>query len=195
MKLDVGDEDPPRTQTIEKWFVKKTDREKWEKVTNEKYESWPPPEVDTNDIESLHQSFMQIFTECMLDAVPRKQVTVSKRRKKPPWWNEQTAETKQSWNSAKKQFRRRSTPQLFKQLKEKELEYDRSVEIAKESWVAGVCTKLNLAASPKDIWQCFRQLTSYQEEGGTGVLPLRKKDGSYEFDSEERPKILEDALL
>ena len=51
---------------------------------------------------------MAIYTECMIEAVPRKEIKRTNRRnrrKKPPWWNDKVSESKQELNKAKKIIR------------------------------------------------------------------------------------------
>ncbi|MEW8546903.1 MAG: hypothetical protein AB2693_25595 [Candidatus Thiodiazotropha sp.] len=41
-----------------------------------------------------------------MKAVPKKEVKLQHRRKKPPWWNEDVKKAKSELNAAKKLYRR-----------------------------------------------------------------------------------------
>ena len=59
-------------------------------------------------MDEMADSFMDVYAECMIEAVPKKEIKVHSRRTKPPWWNDKVSEAKHDLNKAKKGFRRRS---------------------------------------------------------------------------------------
>ena len=52
---------------------------------------------------------------------------------------------------------------------------------------------MTVHSDPKEIWQNFRTLTSYQDEDAGGVLPLMDMDNKPIFDKSE--KIPQDVLF
>ena len=78
------------------------------------------------------------------------------------------ARARSALNAAKKTYKRRRTPNEC--LKEKECELEKVSVLAKESWTEVVCDKISCANSAKEMWENFRVLTSYQDNGKGGVL-------------------------
>ena len=141
----------------------------------------------------MAESFTQINTESMAETVPKKEVTLQSRTKKPPWWNEGVSKTKRELNIAKKSVRRRRTPHNFNELKMKESKFE---EVSmKEDWVDQICTKISYANSAKEMWESFKDLTSYQDKKGVGVLPFLDENKHPTFDREEKYIILQDVFF
>ena len=72
----------------------------------------------------MFSEFIHIFGECMEDVIPKKTVVVGKQRTKPPWYNEECANCKHELNVAKKQFKRRNTPNNLMEIRECEQKFD-----------------------------------------------------------------------
>ena len=139
--------------------------------------------------------FMDIYTECMVEAVPRIELKSQNRRKKTPWWNKDVANAKCKVNKAKKSFRRRRTPYNFENLKNCENALEEVKENAKAEWTKVVCDKITYASSSKEMWESFNTLTSYQDYNGGGVIPLLDDDGSPVFNREDKCLILENVFF
>ena len=88
----------------------KADYSRWQECTEERFSQWNKSGVKYKSVDEMAESFMQVYTECMIEAVPKKEVKKANRRKKPPWWNDTVSASKQELNKAKKDFRRRRTP-------------------------------------------------------------------------------------
>ena len=115
---------------------------------------------------------MDMYTECLVKAVPKKEIKSQHRRKKPPRWKEDIASARSALNATKRTYKRRRTPNNFECLKEKECELEKVSVLAKESWTELFCDNISCAKSAKAMWESFRVPTSYQDNGKGGVLPL-----------------------
>ena len=102
----------------------------------------------------------------MVEAVPKKEIKKTNRRKKPPWWSEKVSESKQELNKAKKDFRRRRTPANFQRIKLSEEAFDKISAEAKTEWTQQLCDKITYAGSSKEMWENFNSLTTYQDHSG-----------------------------
>ena len=138
---------------------------------------------------------MQVFHECMEESVPKVSVKEGCRRQVAPWMNEEVKKCKHEVNVAKKKFRRRQTPQNLQSLKEIEEELEKIGDKAKSEWTENLCDKINECKSPKEIWQNFRALTSYQDEDAGGVLPLIDLSNNAIFDKTEKCKVLQEVFF
>ena len=87
-------------------------------------------------VDEMAEEFIDIYTECIIEAVPRKEIKKTNRRKKPPWWNEKVSVQA----GAKKNFRRHRTPTNSEILKSKEA-FDKVTDEAKVDWTQQVCDK------------------------------------------------------
>ena len=134
---------------------------------------------------------MDVYTECMTEAVPRIEVKSQKQRKKPPWWNNDVANAKCEVNKAKKSFRRRRTPINFETLIKCEDILESVTENAKTEWTELICDRITYASSSKEMWENFNKLTSYEDYNRGGVLPLLDENENPIFNREEKCQILE----
>ena len=89
---------------------------------------------------------------------------------------------KHELNTAKKSYKRRSTPQNLLKLREIEIKYEETTEQQKEVWIDSLCNKLSRTKSQKELWDSFKSLTSYQDLDGGNVLPLYDQDNNPIFD-------------
>ena len=80
-------------------------------------------------------------------------------------------------------------------LHETEEECDKVCNKAKAEWTDNICIKINECNDPKEIWQNFRALTTYQDEDAGGVLPLIGLDNKPVFDKAEKCKVLEEVFF
>ena len=135
------------------------------------------------------------YDKCLQDCVPKKMVTVVNRRKKPPWWNEIVADFNTKLNRAKKSYKRRSTKQNFDHLKETKNNFDRAVEEEKNNWIKGLCSKINLCKSSKEMWDTFNNLTSYQDLDGGDILPLLDCQNQPIFEVAKKCDLLRDTFF
>ncbi|MEW8548699.1 MAG: reverse transcriptase family protein, partial [Candidatus Thiodiazotropha sp.] len=179
----------------EKYCIKKIDWQKWEEVSEESFREWNSVICETWDIDQMVESFMKVFHECMNKVVPTVTVRDRNRRSKAPWTNEEVKTTKHDLNKAKKKFRRRQTPNNLNSLRENEEKYEKACEKAKSEWTDNICIKINECRNPKEIWQNFRALTSYQDEEAGGVLPLIDLDKKIVFDPVEKCKVLQEVFF
>ena len=62
---------------------------------------------------------------------------------------------------------------------------------AKESWAKQLCDKIAFAGSPKEMWESFNKLTTYQDYGRGGVLPYLDEKDCPVFEREEKCAVLE----
>ena len=67
----------------------------------------------------------------------------------------------------------------------------RHLDEAKESWAKQLCDKIAFAGSPKEMWESFNKLTTYQDYGRGGVLPLLDENDCPVFEREEKCAVLE----
>ena len=89
--------------TIERYVTSKADWEVWKDCTEQKIREWNDADTQFDSVDDMAESFMNIYTECMTEAVPRK-VKLQNRRRKPLWWNESVGEAISDVNKAKKRF-------------------------------------------------------------------------------------------
>ncbi|MEW8546772.1 MAG: reverse transcriptase family protein, partial [Candidatus Thiodiazotropha sp.] len=194
LELDDGIEKDEEVSS-EKYCLRKIDWQVWVESSEESFKEWNSVSHDSESIDQSVDSFMEVFHGCMDKAIPRILVKEGSRRKKAPWINEDVKEIKHQLNVAKKKFRRRQTPNNLNSLRETEIKYDAVCEKAKHEWTEQICCKINECKNPKEMWQNFRALTSYQDEDTGGVLPLIGLDQNPIFDPKEKCKILEDVFF
>ena len=92
------------------------------------------------DLSNLYSDFLGTFREYMYEVVPKKQVKVAGRRKRPPWYYEEVQKARHGVNILSRTYKRRKTPSLEK-LREKENEVDVTEENAKKKLTEEVCGK------------------------------------------------------
>ena len=193
--LEVYPQTRQDNSIFEKYIVSKADYSRWQECTEERFSQWNKSGVKYKSVDEMAESFMQVYTECMIEAVPKKEVKKANRRKKPPWWNDTVSASKQELNKAKKDFRRRRTPANFQKLKASEDTLDSVIAEAKTEWTQELCDKITYAGSSKEMWEHFNSLTTYQDHSGGGVLPLIDRNGKPVFDRQEKCKVLEDVFF
>ena len=142
-------------------------------------------------VDEMVDAFMEVYTECMIKAVPKKEIKLQNRRRKPPWWNDRVVHSKNELNKAKKGFRKRQTPENFGVLKRKEEVFNKATEEAKVTWTQTLCDKTTFASSRKEMWESFNRLTTYQDYNTGGVLPLMDGTGKTVFDRVEKCSLME----
>jgi hypothetical protein len=143
----------------------------------------------------MFESFSSVFYTCRDESIPQKQVSGNKRRLAPPWLSEEAKEARHALNVAKKGYRRRSTGQNYDKLVAAKQQCEETESKAKEQWVDAVCEKLNTTRNPKELWDSFRNLTSYQLRDGCKVLPLMDDQDNPVFEKQEQCKFLQDAFF
>ncbi|MEW8544656.1 MAG: reverse transcriptase domain-containing protein [Candidatus Thiodiazotropha sp.] len=94
-----------------------------------------------------------------------------------------------------KRFRRRNTPNNLTLLRVKEDTYDSVCEKAKREWTDQTCMKINEGSNPKEMWEHFRNLTTYEDQNTGGVLPLLDSENKAIFSNTEKSKILQDVFF
>jgi exonuclease III len=179
--------------SVERFIVSKPDWDNWTKTTETLFGEWNRENKDKewNSVEEMYDSFSQVFIQCRDSCVPKKVVPAKRRRTTPSWMSDTVNEARHLLNATKKNFKRRSTDQNYQKLLQAKSKCEKAEDEAKEKWVDSVCVKLNSSKNPKDLWDCFRQLTSYQERDGCDVLPLVNEKGEPEFEKEVKSKILQ----
>ena len=189
--LQVYEEYRYTNAILEKFIIGKAKYNIWSECTEKRFKVWNESDFKYNSVDEMADSFMEVYTECMIEAVPKKEIRIRNRRKKPPWWNDKVTEAKNELNKAKKSFRRRSTIENFEVLKITEDAFDKAAEEAKVAWTQVLCGKISFASSGKEMWESLNKLTTYQEYNSGGVLPLKDEDGKAVFDREEKCALLE----
>jgi hypothetical protein len=139
----------------------------------------------------MFKSCQQIFDKCRNKSVPKRQVCLNRRRTSPPWTTEVVKEVKHELNKAQKSFKRRSTEQNYHKLQSAKVKYDEAVKVAKDQCVERICGKLSSTKDPKELWNCFRSLTSYQNLDGCDVLPLLDGQNLPRFHKDEKCQLLQ----
>jgi ribonuclease HI len=180
-----------------KYMLGKADWEAWEKTTSKRFDAWikETKERPGLTVEELYDSFNAAFISCRDECVPTRQVSGNRRRMTPPWLTDKAKEARHHLNKAKKGYKRRSTEQNFNRLCSAKRECEEAEAEAKEQWVEEVCNKLNTTKNPRELWDNFRHLTSYQERDGCDVLPLIDSQGSPVFDKHEKCVLLQEAFF
>ena len=188
MLLEVYEEYRHTNAIFEKFIINKAKFNIWSECTEKRFKVWNESDSRFNSVDEMADSFMDVYTECMIEAVPKKEIKVHSRRTKPPWWNDKVSEAKHDLNKAKKGFRRISTPENFEVLKNSEDAFDEAAEEAKATWTQVLCGKISFANSAKEMWESLNKLTSYQEYNSGGVLPLKmKKEMQYLIEEKSVP--------
>lgn len=71
---------------------------------------WNESDTNFDSVDEIADSFVEIYTESMIEAVPKKEIKFQTRRKQPPfltylptlpWWDENMREAKQDFSKAK----------------------------------------------------------------------------------------------
>ncbi|MEW8548387.1 MAG: reverse transcriptase domain-containing protein [Candidatus Thiodiazotropha sp.] len=176
---------------FEKFMIRKAKWEVWRECSEEKFKAWNEAGTQYSCIDDMVEAFMEVYTECMVEAVPKSEIKVHSRRKKPPWWDDEVKVVKNELNKAKKSFRRRRTPNNFEDLKVCEARFEEVKEAAKISWTKQLCDTIAFAGSAKEMWESFNTLTTYQDFSRGGVLPLIDKNNRPVFQREEKCEVLE----
>ena len=143
----------------------------------------------------MYASFKTVFDDCREKSVPKRNVQNVNRRKKPPWWNDRMSEIKTRLNKAKRTYKRRSTQTNFNTIEAVEVEFKAAEEEEKDKWVESLCDKITYSSTPKEMWDSFRTLTTYQDLDGGNILPLLDKDNNPVFDLEQKCQILQDTFF
>ena len=76
-----------------------------------------------------------------------------------------------------------------------EAKFKQTEEEEKDKWVKTLCDKITYSSSPKEMWDSFKSLTSYQDLDGGNILPLLDQDNNPVFELEEKCKILQDTFF
>ena len=66
----------------EKYLISKANWDIWRNCTEEKYKAWNEANLQYDSIDDMTEAFMDIYTECMVEAVPRIELKSQNRRKK-----------------------------------------------------------------------------------------------------------------
>lgn len=177
--------------SVERWVISKTDWNIWNKCTEKGFKEWNKMTESFESMDEMAESFMEVYIKCLTEAVPKRETKVMNRRKKPPWWSEETQTARHELNMAKKTYKRRRTPINFKNLREKEESFMSRAENAKDDWTKNLCERISRAESPKEMWENFKSLTSYEQLDGGGMLPLLDENNVPVFDSSEKCDILQ----
>ena len=84
------------------------------------------------DLSNLYSDFLGTFREYMYEVVPKKQVKVTGRQKRPPWHYEEVQKARHEVNILSWTYKWRKTPSNLEKLREKENEVDVTEENAKK---------------------------------------------------------------
>ena len=182
---------------VEKYLLSKTDWNLWEESTKDSFGDWNSvcEHTEWESIEEMYSSFKKVFDECHENSVPKRNVQNDNRRRKPPWWNDRMTEIKKRLNNAKRTYKRRSTQSNFETIESVESEFKVAEEEEKDKWVESLCDKITYSGSPKEMWDTFKSLTSYQDQDGGNILPLLDKDNNPVFELEQKCQILQDTFF
>jgi ribonuclease HI len=187
----------PQDRKVEKYLIGNTDWEEWNKVSESLFATWNTENAAREwvSVEDIYTSFNLVFNKCRDKSVPKKLVSCSRRRLAPPWMTDAVKEARHGYNVAKKGFKRRATDQQLHKLLESKRRRDEAEEEAKKQWVDGVCDKMTSTKDSKELWDCFRSLTSYQNLDGCDVLPLLDEQNVPRFLVEEKCSLLQDTFF
>ena len=182
---------------VEKYMLGKTDWNLWEECTKDSFENWNSLSDSTEweSVEEMYCSFKTVFDECREKSVPKRNVQNVNRRRKPPWWNDRMTEIKKRLNNAKRTYKRRSTQSNFETVASVESEFKIAEEEEKDKWVESLCDKITYSSTPKEMWDTFKTLTTYQDLDGGNILPLLDKDNNPVFDLDQKCQILQDTFF
>ena len=189
--LEVYQSRKESSATREKFIISKAKWDVWRDCTEEKFKEWNEAGKKYGSVDEMAEDFMKVYTECMTEAVPRQEIKMHRSRRNPPWWNEDVKKAKNELNKAKKSFRRRNIPNNLEKLKQCEAQFEKIKEETKETWTKQLCDKITYAGSPKEMWESFNSLTTYQDCGRGGVLPLIDEMNCPVFGREEKCAVLE----
>ena len=104
--LEVYQEQEKESESLERYILSKADWGIWKKCTEEKFKTWNEANIQWDSVDRMADSFMDVYKECLVKAVPKKENKSQHRRKKPPWWNEDIARARSALNAAKKTYKR-----------------------------------------------------------------------------------------
>ena len=79
MLLDIEDGSITPTAEEEKYLVNKTDWVKWMEMTEVKFSEWNENHC-IEDIETMYDSFYEVFELCMNECVPKKVINLSNKK-------------------------------------------------------------------------------------------------------------------
>ena len=102
--LEVYEEYRHTNAIFEKFIINKAKLNIWSECTEKRFKVWNESDSRFNSVDEMAYSFMEVYTECMIEAVPKKEIKVHSRRTKLPWWNDKVSEAKHDLNKAKKRF-------------------------------------------------------------------------------------------
>ena len=77
--------------------------EEWQNVSEREFKDFNNRTNDTMDLTSMYSD---TFNKCMVEVVPKKQVRVSGRRKRPPWYNKEVQRARHEVNIVRKSYKR-----------------------------------------------------------------------------------------
>ena len=146
--LEVYQSRKESSVTREKFITSKAKWDVWRDCSEEKFKEWNEAGKKYGIVDEMAEDFMKVYTECMTEAVPRQEIKMQRRRRNPPWWNEDVKKAKNELNKAKKSFRRRNIPNHFEKLKQYEAQFEKIKEETKETWTKQLCDKITYAGSP-----------------------------------------------
>ena len=100
------------------------------------------------------------------------------------------SEIKKCLNKAKMTYKRRSTEGNLNALQSIETELEKAEKEEKDKWMKILCDKITYSSTPKEMWDSFKSLTSYQNLDGGNIFPLLFRDNPV-FELEQKCKILQ----
>ena len=74
MLLEVYQGRKQNNVTLEKYIISKADWEVWKTCTEEKFKVWNEADTQFDTLDDMAEAFMNIYTDCMTEAVPKKEV-------------------------------------------------------------------------------------------------------------------------
>ena len=73
----------------ERYCIHDVNWEEWVKISESEFLEFNNRVNDSMDLSILYSDFLGTFRECMDEVVPKKQVKVTGRQKRPPWYNKE----------------------------------------------------------------------------------------------------------
>ena len=86
--LDVYQENKQNNAILEKYIISKAKYDVWMECTEDMFKQWNRSGRKYGSLDEMADAFMDIYTQCLIEAVPKREIKVQNRRKKRPWWND-----------------------------------------------------------------------------------------------------------
>ena len=69
--------------------MKNVSWEDWHKVSEREFNVFNRTHNSSMELTDIYSDFVDTFKKCMEEVIPKKEVRISGRRKRPPWYSEE----------------------------------------------------------------------------------------------------------